>query len=65
MSLLALLVLILVMLFVLWLLQHYVSPALPPPVGVILLAVVAIVFVLWLLSAFGLLPAINQPIVVR
>ena len=65
MTLLGLIVLLLVFVAVLWLLSRYVTPAVPAPIGTLVLAVVAILMIAYLLSVVGLLSAINQPIATR
>lgn len=52
-----LLIIVLVACIVLWLLQRYVAPLLPPPWGNVMLAIVAVIFIIALLKTAGLLPA--------
>jgi hypothetical protein len=54
-----LLVLLIVLAAVFWLLSAYVVPALPPPIGKVVLAVLALLVVVWLLSAFGVVPGLG------
>lgn len=59
MTLISLLIIILILVVVFWLLSRYVVPALPDPIGKVVLAIVALLVILWLLSQTGLLPDLN------
>lgn len=65
MSLLSLIVILVVFVFIMWLLSHYVTPSLPPPWGVVVLALVALAMIVVLLNLIGLTGGLNQPIRVR
>lgn len=56
MTLFTLLLVIIVFVVVLWMLERYVVPMLPNPIGRVILVAIVIIMILWLLSVAGILP---------